>query len=124
LEHFARLASKPGIQSSLILSRSDAAIIQSTGFDSEASPPGEDDRKLSREELARLVMSLVTAAGDLAESFDDGNHVQLLRLWSLKNEIVVFCGKYAPNIAPRREVTKETDPKYLLVVVHDPPKAT
>ena len=42
LENLSRLASKPGVQSTLILSKSDGSIIRSTGLLASSSSPSQD----------------------------------------------------------------------------------
>ncbi|MCJ1360093.1 MAG: hypothetical protein MMC33_010096 [Icmadophila ericetorum] len=121
MDNLARLASKPGVQSTLILSKVDGAIISSLGrisstSFSESSPPTvqsttrenghighydskasynrrEDETTKSAQDIANLVFSFVSAAGGLAQALEEGNDAQLLRLRTRRNEIVVVPGK-------------------------------
>ena len=123
MEHLSRLSSKPGVQSTLVLSKTDGAIIYSTGLLSKTSPPTlinnefetttigvniarsthadekarygsqQDEGKRSAEEVARMVYSFVSAANDLAKDLEEGDVVQLLRLRTRRAEIVVVPGK-------------------------------
>ena len=125
LDNLARLATKPGVQSTLILSKADGSIIRSSGLlaASSSSVPGTgtteaDVRKSTEpsngdneyvgiangnkkvksvEEVARMVFSFVSAARDFADGMDDGDEVKLLRLRSRKNEIVVVPGQSLLN---------------------------
>ncbi|KAF2202136.1 hypothetical protein GQ43DRAFT_439984 [Delitschia confertaspora ATCC 74209] len=121
-----RLSQKPGVQSTLILSRETGAIVRTSGLVSSSSdanpnstlPPSADNtvdgytngRKESgihsAEDVARMVWSFLTAAGSLVEELDSEDEVKLLRLRTKKNELVIV-----------------PDPKFILVVVHDTPPA-
>jgi hypothetical protein len=60
------------------------------------SYPGESDGQAadrSAEAIARVVFAFVVAAGKLAHGVEDSNEVQLLRLRTRKNEIVIVPGK-------------------------------
>ena len=113
----SRLTSKAGIQSTLILSKSDGSILQCTGrlasrsqisdIDTPASPArlqgttGQIERPA--ESLAKTVFAFVDQAkefadgvvGDkpLGEKGGEGEEVRLLRLRTRKEEIVVYPGK-------------------------------
>ena len=123
LENLSRLAAKPGVQSTLILSKTDGSIIRSTGLlatssispeepqditgngnahnrsrDLNASQDSSDGKSQSTkgntaEDVARMVFAFVTAANDFAGSMDTADAVKLLRLRTRKNEIVVVPGK-------------------------------
>lgn len=125
MEHLSRLASKPGVQATLILSKTDGAIIRSTGlatsmstsrFDTpqlgnptsgtDSSHPvlfdekagygiQRDDEKHSAEEVAKMAFSLVSAAAVLAKGLEEGDEAQLLRLRTRKYEIVIVPGEHA-----------------------------
>ncbi|KAM0800145.1 hypothetical protein BDR22DRAFT_821911 [Usnea florida] len=135
LENLSRLASKPGVQSTLILSKSDGSIIHSTGvFDAASSSSSQtlsvgvgtghdvkpadvvrsgidypdnakNDRK-SAEDIARIVFAFVAGANAFTEGMDESDEVRLLRLRTRKYEIVIV-----------------PDPKFLHVVIHDTPLA-
>ena len=85
--------------------------------------PGEPIDAQSVEKTARLVFAFVSSASDLSESLDKGNDVQLLRLRTRKNEIVVVPGE---ALCRHRVVMVLIvgDSKYLLVVIHDPSKSS
>ncbi|CAF9931009.1 MAG: hypothetical protein GOMPHAMPRED_005792 [Gomphillus americanus] len=115
LEHLTRIATKPGVRSTLILSKTDGAIIQSTGLISasqkESSETGQEgyqnaENQKSAEEVAKMAYDFVRHASSFAIGMQDEDDVQLLRLRTRKNEIVIV-----------------PDAKYLLVVIHDAPKA-
>jgi len=121
----SRLASKPGVQSTLVLSKADGSIIRSSGLlAAHASPTsgnvttesgsgkpidtpnGDNDygsitdsnsKGRSAEAVARIVFSFVSAARDFAEAMDDGDGVKLLRLRTRKNEIVIVPGQLLLN---------------------------
>ncbi|KAL9125252.1 MAG: hypothetical protein Q9217_005517 [Psora testacea] len=120
LENLARLASKPGVQSTLILSKVDGSIIRSTGllatpattqpaFSEQVSnngtaPNGNTDpaeyrgagdsqlRTNSAEDVAKMVSAFVTGAKAFAEGMDPGDEVKLLRMRTKNNEIVIVPG--------------------------------
>ena len=98
-----RIASKPGVRSTLILSKSEGAIIRSTGLilesqkeSTEAEQEGykneETKQQKTAEEVAKLAFSFVTAVGGFANGMNDGDDVQLLRLRTKENEIVIVPG--------------------------------
>ncbi|KAL8681021.1 MAG: hypothetical protein Q9224_006895, partial [Gallowayella concinna] len=117
LENLARLAAKPGVQSTLILSASDGSIIKSTGLlASPASPTspesslvgnelekgsnsnnnegyeGDEDHSKSADHVARVVFQFVAAARDFAEGMEKGDDARLLRMRTRKQEIVIVPG--------------------------------
>jgi len=116
----ARLSQRPGVQSTLILSRSTGAIVRSTGLltaediseEGDSAPNGTDiegPKKGTRnaDAVARLVWNFVKSAGQTTEELNgEGDEVKLLRLRTRKNELVIV-----------------PDAKFLLVVVHDTPPA-
>jgi len=135
LANLSRLASKPGVQFTLVLSRADGAIIQATGFatDGTASPAqgigldkpaeprlglgesadakigysrSETESSKTAEEVAKMVFQFVSTTTGLVNDLEEGDDVQLVRLRTRKSEIVIV-----------------PDAAYILVVVHDPPKA-
>lgn len=119
----ARLASRPGVKSTLVLSRDTGAIVRSTGLltaedESEQAPlaqvNGTTDgdapkRKGTRSanEVATLVMKYVEACTGLVDELNgEDDEMKLVRLRTKKNELVIV-----------------PDAKYFLVVVHDTPPA-
>lgn len=121
-----RLSQKPGVQSTLILSRENGNIIRTSGLISKSSSAnpnstlpasGESTSESyangrkesgihSAEDVASSVWSFLAAAGSLVDELDKEDEVKLLRLRTKKNELVVV-----------------PDPKFILVVIHDTPPA-
>lgn len=86
------------------MSKTDGAIIRSTGLllesqknAAEANPDGyrdeQENRQKTAEEVAKMAFSFVGAAGGLANGLEEGDGVQLLRLRTKKNELVIVPGK-------------------------------
>jgi len=117
-----RLSQKPGVQSTLILSRDTGAIVQSSGLESRedtanpdgALPPsnntsnGDTGGLRTAEDIARLVYNFVKTSEDMARELN-GTHddqLKLLRLRTRKNEVVIV-----------------PDSKYIAVVIHNTPPA-
>ena len=120
----ARLSARPGVQSTLILSRTTGAIVRSSGLltDSDSTSTSDSDPVLPTapsnpavvvvtkkagtrhaEEVAHLVWTFVQAAGNMVEGMNgEGDEAKLVRLRTKRNEVVVV-GEGA----------------YLLVVVHE-----
>lgn len=105
-ETLNRLSTKPGVRSTLILSKTDGVIIRSTGLilesqKSSADPSADsyrdehDKKQKTAEEVAKMAFSFVNAAGALASGLEEGDDVQLLRLRTKKNELVIVPGKYS-----------------------------
>jgi dynein light chain roadblock-type len=122
----ARLSSKPGVQSTLVLSRTDGAIVRSEGLlarnrkrsDStgdtnqrvngskrDSVGPGigsaegasEDSAAKTGEDIARAVWKYVQATEGLVEDMDDDDELRLLRVRTKKNELVVVPSTYNFN---------------------------
>ncbi|KAK6441786.1 hypothetical protein LTR95_001980 [Oleoguttula sp. CCFEE 5521] len=115
----ARLAQRPGVQSTLILSRDTGAIVRSTGLitaedlaegGEKAVRNGTDTMKKGTrraDEVAHLVWTFVKNAGTTTTGLNgESDEVKLLRLRTKRNELVIV-----------------PDSKFLLVVVHDTPPA-
>ncbi|KAK3648597.1 hypothetical protein LTR56_007423 [Elasticomyces elasticus] len=127
----ARLAQRPGVQSTLILSRETGAIVRSSGLitadeieeeEGTTAPPttsgadanGADCSVVSKkkgtrnaEDVARIVWNYVKSVGTLVEELNGSyDEPKLLRVRTKKNEIVVV-----------------PDAKFLAVVIHDTPPA-
>ena len=122
MQNLSRLAAKPGVRSTLVLSKVDGSIIRSSGLLAASSSPipgngptegdvgvpvepsngnndydGINDAKdggRSAEEVARMVFSFVSAAWGFADGMDEGDEVKLLRLRTRKNEIVIVPGQF------------------------------
>ncbi|KAK5736203.1 hypothetical protein LTR17_007543 [Elasticomyces elasticus] len=123
----ARLAQRPGVQSTLVLSRETGAIVRSSGLitadeteeeegttaapnSSGADANGAEGAVVSKkkgtrnaEDVARIVWNYVKSVEELNGSYDEP---KLLRVRTKKNEIVVV-----------------PDAKFLAVVIHDTPPA-
>lgn len=112
LSLLTRLSQKPGVQSTLILSRETGAIVRTSGLISKSSAanpngtlpatsePSSDSytngRKesgiQSAEDVASLVWNFLKAAGSLVDELDKEDEVKLLRLRTKKNELVIVPG--------------------------------
>ena len=97
-----RLSQKPGVQSTLLLSRQNGAILNTTGLiakagnisssmdDTEGYNNGSSDTGMqSAEDVARLVYKFVEAAGVFVDGLDKEDEVRLLRVRTKKNELVI-----------------------------------
>jgi len=113
LAHLTRLSQKPGVQSTLILSRDTGAILRTTGLISKsatanpnstlpAAPESSAEtlvngRKESglqnAEDVASMVWAFLGSAGTLVERLDGDDEVKLLRLRMRKNELVIIPGE-------------------------------
>ncbi|MCJ1329779.1 hypothetical protein MMC10_006459 [Thelotrema lepadinum] len=102
-ETLNRISSKPGVRSALYLSKTDGAIIRSTGLALESqtsSADGTQDgyrdeqekKQKTAEEVAKMVFSFINAAGSVANGLDESDDVQLLRLRTKKTELVIVPG--------------------------------
>ena len=114
------MASKPGVQSTLVLSKIDGSIIRSSGLLANATPSnsalGNGSVSVARtqlgeisgtydininertnakhaEDVARMVFSFVSGAGSFVEGMDEGDDLKLLRVRTRKNEIVIVPGR-------------------------------
>lgn len=107
-----RLSQKPGVQSTLILSRENGNIIRTSGLISKSSSAnpnstlpasGESTSESyangrkesgihSAEDVASSVWSFLAAAGSLVDELDKEDEVKLLRLRTKKNELVIVPG--------------------------------
>jgi dynein light chain roadblock-type len=112
LSLLTRLSQKPGVQSTLVLSRETGAIIRTSGLISNSSTVNPDsaqpvssestsekytnNRKEtgihSAEDIASLVWSFLKAAGSLVDGLNKEDEVKLLRLRTKKNELVIVLG--------------------------------
>lgn len=107
----ARLSQRPGVQSTLILSRDTGAIVKSSGLvtasddDGEEAEPTEGAYLNGAEEdvqkkgakdantVARAVYTFFKSAGSMIEELNGvSDEAKLLRLRTKKNEIVVVPG--------------------------------
>jgi dynein light chain roadblock-type len=131
------------VQSTLILSRENGAIVRTSGLISKSSAanpsstlpassdPSSDNftngRKESgihsAEDVAGMVWSFLSAAGNLVDELDKEDEVRLLRLRTKKNELVIVPGAHATLAAVSLTADFDPDPKFILVVIHDTPPA-
>ena len=137
----ARLSQRPGVQSTLILSRDSGAIVRASGLitpeeiGEDGTAPangtyvngteGEIKKKGTRkaEEVAQLVYNFVKSAGSMIEELNgDNDEAKLLRVRTKKNELVIVPGK-KDYIAIACTHLTSADAKFLLVVIHDTPPA-
>lgn len=122
LDHLARIAGKPGVRSTLVLSKQDGSIISSTGLlmasssqtmendtapaltapsDENAFQNGSDagtsgQERMTVEGMAKLVFSFVTAARSFGEGVDGSDEVKLLRMRTKRSEILIVPGTCQP----------------------------
>jgi dynein light chain roadblock-type len=142
LAHLTRLSQKPGVQSTLILSRETGAIVRTSGLISKSDsanpnstlPASAVDETLdsyasgtrsglqSAEDIARLVLKFVAAAGTMVESLDHEDELRLLRLRTKKNELVIVPSEYI-SIFRQHICSQVIGAKFLLVAIHDTPPA-
>lgn len=110
--NFARLSQKPGVKSTLVLSRQTGAIVRSSGLVSrndstnpESALPasngqanglnGDQDAGLqSAEDVARIVWNFAKAAGDMLQELNGpiDDDMKLLRIRTKKTELVIVPG--------------------------------
>jgi len=123
LAHLTRLSQKPGVQSTIILSRETGAIVRTSGLISKSDsvnpnstlPASAADETLdnytngtrsgglqSAEDVARLVLKFVEAASTMVDSLDHEDELRLLRLRTKKNELVIVPSEYYPISIFRR----------------------
>lgn len=143
LSLLTRLSQKPGVQSTLILSRENGTIIRTSGLisnTSSASPnstlpasndPANDSYASGRkesgihsaEDVASMVWSFLTAAGTLVNELDEEDEVKLLRLRTKKNELVIVPGTFSRTSLRSPFADEQVDPRFILVAIHDTPPA-
>lgn len=132
------------MQSTLVLSKETGAILRTSGLlqsessnanpnsalsastDSEADNLANGGREAgipSVEEVARMVWTFAQAAGTLADGLEKDDEVRLLRVRTRKHELVIVPGQLFLGMRKARWLTKTTDSKFILVVIHDTPPA-
>lgn len=137
LENLSRLASKPGVQSTLILSRSDGSIIRSTGLlaASSSSPLQKisSANDISRNGPAEPVEATRSADDYPGDTEDDkkGNSAEEIarKVFAFAGEAKAFAEGMDQSDEVRllrlrtrkNEIVIVPDPKFLLVVIHDTP---
>jgi len=113
-----RLSQKPGVQSTLILSRETGAIVRTSGLISKSDsvnpnstlPASAADETLdtytngtrsgglqNAEDIARLVLKFVADASTMVDSLDHEDELRLLRLRTKKSELVIVPSEYFSN---------------------------
>jgi len=132
LSLLTRLSQKPGVQSTLILSRGTGAIVRTSGLISTSSSssgtngtlPGDSDETLgdnyangrteggmqNAEEVASAVWKFFGAAGSLIDGLDKDDDLRLLRLRTKKNELVIVPGKLFTDKARRTLLMERQTP--------------
>lgn len=145
MAHFSHLSQKPGVQSALILSRDTGAIVRTSGLISKSGsanpnstlPASAADETFdsyanetrasglqSAEDVARLVLKFVEAAGTMVDGLDHEDELRLLRLRTKKNELVIVPSEYTLFAIFYRGICScALDAKFLLVAIHDTPLA-
>lgn len=144
LAHLTRLSQKEGVQSTLILSRDNGAIIRTSGLISKSASvnpnstlpapqdPLDDTYNGKRsesginnaEDVARLVWNFVGAAGTLVDGLESDNEVKLLRVRTKHNELLIIPGvSPTENYLENTDLTLDPDTKFLMVVIHKTPPA-
>lgn len=110
----ARLSQRPGVQSTLIISRDTGAIVRSSGlitpdeisvddtapttangtYANGAEPVVKKKGTRNAEEVARLVFRFVRSTGSMIEELNGENdEAKLLRIRTKKNELVIVPGE-------------------------------
>ncbi|KAL8870302.1 MAG: hypothetical protein Q9174_003625 [Haloplaca sp. 1 TL-2023] len=140
LENLSRLAAKPGVQSTLVLSKSDGSIIRSTGLlaDSAAQEPSDPpiavgDHSFGSDTALGTTPGNNAANGSTQEDENKGNnapHVarMIFKFVTAANEFAdeMEKGDHARLLRMRlrrQEIVIVPDPKFLLAVIHDAPQA-
>ncbi|KAF3008637.1 hypothetical protein E8E13_008505 [Curvularia kusanoi] len=126
LAFLTRLSQKPGVQSTIIMSRETGAIVRTSGLISSSSfanangTPSSSGETLtdsytngrkgsgihSAEDVAAAVWKFLGAAGSLVEELDNEDDVRLLQLRTKKNELMIV-----------------PDSNFIFVLIHDTPPA-
>lgn len=118
------------------------AITQSGNIGDPYDINNNDNTKAKRaEDVARMVFSFVSGAGDFVDGMDGGDDLKLLRVRTRKNEIVIVPGEsfftfsymfivynyILPGAlliySQSNLLIRFADSKFLLVVIHDSPGA-
>ncbi|KAF2218672.1 hypothetical protein BDZ85DRAFT_78486 [Elsinoe ampelina] len=123
LAKLSRLADKPGVQATLVLSRQSGDIVQSSGLEKadsnaqtngigQGGPEGTNAARTGSfkpvEEVASMIFNYVTASARIAREMttSEGDEVKLLRMRMKRSELVIV-----------------PDAHYIAVVIHDTPPA-
>jgi dynein light chain roadblock-type len=126
----SRLSAKPGVQSTLVLSRIDGAILRSEGLlarnarkrassqtqdrlngkrDGPRLGEDKDDEETettSSQDIARTVWRFIKATEGMVGEMDSDDELRLLRVRTKKNELVIVPSKYCSsgmNYMPNRD---------------------
>ena len=120
LENLSRIANKPGVQATLVLSRHNGSVIEASGSltttaseddngpDGRVDEPGLSNEAMGSaesvkdgfseraptaiEKVAKSVFTFVSAAEELARSMGREDDVRLLRMRTKKHELVIVPG--------------------------------
>lgn len=139
LENLSRLASKPGVQSTLILSKSDGSIIRSTGLLAGSSSSSSRDLSVgngsSHDGSVEPVDAIRTGIAYPSSTKDDKKGHKAEDIARMVFAFVAGAKAFTEGMDTSDEVkllrlrTRKTeivivpDAKFLLVVIHDTPPA-
>lgn len=135
-ESLSRLSKKPGVKGWIMLDRTTGAILRTSGKISQIRPAKStssgnnnnnnssslptptggsfsndvttetDNETLAAQELGSMIWSFLSSSGSLVQEMDTEDELKLLRLRTKKQELVIV-----------------PEAKYIMVVVHDTPRA-
>lgn len=138
-----RLSQKPGVQSTLILSRETGAIVRTSGLISKSDsanpnstlPASAADETFdnytngtrsgglqSAEDVARLVLKFMAAASTMVDGLDHEDELRFLRLRTKKSELFIVPREYF-SITSIMFAHNVIGAKFVLVTIHDTPPA-
>ncbi|KAL2042704.1 hypothetical protein N7G274_004463 [Stereocaulon virgatum] len=141
LENLSRLASKPGVQSTLILSKTDGSIIRSTGLLASASPsPSPSENPNLGDSMNQNNTGEAADAIRDGSSYPDNGDIEAKGRTAEEVARMVFAFvagakaftegmdksdevKLLRLRTRKNEIVIVPDPKFLLVVIHDTPPA-
>ncbi|KAI4266358.1 MAG: hypothetical protein L6R38_008796 [Xanthoria sp. 2 TBL-2021] len=138
LENLARLAAKPGVQSTLVLSTSDGSIIKSTGLLAESAIPSSPDPSLvgkaAPQDGKASSTTLPSNSNNLYEG-GEGRTKSAEHVARMVFNFVAAAKDFAEGMEKgddtkllrmrtrKQEIVIVPDSKYLLVVIQDAPSA-
>lgn len=107
ISNLAKLAQKPGVRATLVLSRETGAIVQSSGLEAAEDTDGNatdrnengDNERTARlastEEVAKLVLDHVKSSSEMARLLNstEEDELKLLRMRTRRNEVVIVPGE-------------------------------
>ena len=97
MANLSRLAEKPSVKATIVLSRQTGDIVQSSGMDVSEDINGDTkSRAASVDEVARLVFDHVKASVALAQQLNgtEDDELKLLRIRTKRNELMIVPGEY------------------------------